>query len=224
MDALQFSGGKDSLACLYLLRERWADPDFCVVWVNTGAAYPDVEDFIRSFSDRLQLIEITSDQPGYIAEHGFPSDVVPIAYTDVGHHIGLRSPFKITDYISCCGANLWGPMNAAMTRLGVKTIYRGQRNDEARKAPIVDGHTENGVTYRFPIADWNEGQVFDYLREVGAPIPSYYETEKSSRDCWDCTAYLDENKERIRNLPPEQRQVVTTRINMIRSAIESVYA
>lgn len=221
MDALQFSGGKDSLACLYLLRERWADPDFCVVWVNTGASYPEVETFVRSFTG-VRMVEVPSNQPEFIEKHGFPSDVVPIAYTEVGHSIGLKSPFLVSDYLSCCAANLWRPMSEAMTRLGVTTVYRGQRNDETRRSPIVDGHVENGITYRFPIHDWTEERVFEYLREVGAPIPAYYKTEKSSRDCWSCTAYLDENRERIANLPSEQREVVMGRLAMIRSAVSEV--
>jgi len=34
-EVLQLSGGKDSLACLYLLKPKW--DDLIVAWVNTGA-------------------------------------------------------------------------------------------------------------------------------------------------------------------------------------------
>jgi phosphoadenosine phosphosulfate reductase len=42
--ALQFSGGKDSLACLHLYREQW--PDLLVMWLNTGAVYPEMMDYM----------------------------------------------------------------------------------------------------------------------------------------------------------------------------------
>ena len=37
--ALQFSGGKDSLAVLYLCKEWWNK--ITVVWLNTGSAFPE---------------------------------------------------------------------------------------------------------------------------------------------------------------------------------------
>jgi len=35
---LQFSGGKDSLACLYLLKPRWHE--IMVLWLSTPAVLP----------------------------------------------------------------------------------------------------------------------------------------------------------------------------------------
>ncbi len=220
MRVVQFSGGKDSLACLYLYRDSWKDSDFCAAWVNTGAAYPEAEAFIRSFGDKLRLVEITTNQPEFIERNGFPSDVIPVAYTNIGHAIGLDSPFLISDYLSCCSHNIWQPMDRAMREIKATTIIRGQRLSEVRKSPLRDGHVENGVTYLYPLEDWSEQKVLDYLKEQDAPLPAYYATERTSRDCWSCTAYLDENKERIRNLPAGKRAIVTTRLSMIRAAVD----
>jgi hypothetical protein len=44
-------------------------------------------------------------------------------------------------------------------------------------------------------------------------LPDYYATEKTSRDCWDCTAYRDDNVERVKNLPDEQREIVEQRLD-----------
>ena len=42
---LSFSGGKDSLACLHLCRP-YRDK-LTVAWVNTGAAFPHIVEFVR---------------------------------------------------------------------------------------------------------------------------------------------------------------------------------
>jgi hypothetical protein len=64
--------------------------------------------------------------------------------------------------------------------------------------------------------------VFEFLKDEGAYIPDYYfKGEKTGRDCWDCTAYLDENKARIANLPADRRAIVCGRIEKIRDAIMS---
>ena len=42
--ALMFSGGRDSLACLELYRD-YLDK-MTLIWVNTGANFPEIEDYI----------------------------------------------------------------------------------------------------------------------------------------------------------------------------------
>ena len=43
--ALELSGGKDSVACLYLLRHQLHK--ITVYWLNTGDAYPETLDVIH---------------------------------------------------------------------------------------------------------------------------------------------------------------------------------
>jgi len=42
---LSFSGGKDSIACLHLVKD-YLDK-VVVVWVNTGANFPEIEQMMR---------------------------------------------------------------------------------------------------------------------------------------------------------------------------------
>jgi 3'-phosphoadenosine 5'-phosphosulfate sulfotransferase (PAPS reductase)/FAD synthetase len=219
--ALQFSGGKDSLACLYLHRDRW--DEILVCWVNTGAAYPEVVEYMRGWAARLpHFLEIASDQQAQIERNGYPSEVVPLNYSPFGRaHVKGVGALKIQSYFGCCAENIWFPMQAEMHRRGIRKIIRGQRRQERRTGIVTNGYIDTqGIEYVLPIENWTEQQVFDYLREVGAELPPYYATERTSRDCWDCTAYLDENVERIRNLPPAKRAVVTQRLSAIHSAIE----
>jgi 3'-phosphoadenosine 5'-phosphosulfate sulfotransferase (PAPS reductase)/FAD synthetase len=72
-----------------------------------------------------------------------------------------------------------------------------------------------------PIQDWTEADVWDYLKHVNADIaPGYIAGEKTGRDCWDCTAYLSDNKKRISNLPEDKKQEVLRRLGIIKAAID----
>lgn len=216
--ALHFSGGVDSLACLYLYREQWDSIYVC--WLNSGAAYPDVVESMRKWRERLpHFIEVKSDQPAQITQCGYPSDVVPLRYTSIGRAMFQESGFKIQSSHYCCSQNLWQPMHEKMKELGVTRIIRGQRLSDKRSSPVRSGDKADGMEVIFPLENWSRERVMDYLREVGAEIPAYYETEQTSRDCWDCTAYLDENIERIRHLPAQMKSVVLGRLAEIRSAV-----
>lgn len=111
-------------------------------------------------------------------------------------------------------------MNDWMRALGVTHIIRGQRNEENYKSTIRDGHQEDGFTYHFPLQDWTEQQVFDYLKEQGIKIPKYYEYTNTSLDCWNCTAYLDAKIGQLRYMKkyhPEKYELVIDKLSEIRA-------
>jgi phosphoadenosine phosphosulfate reductase len=192
-----------------------------VVWVNTGSAYPDVVEYMRGWAKRLpHFVEVKSDQPAQIKARGFPSDVVPLRYTEMGRLTGTPTPYLIQGWMVCCAENIWLPMADAMRRLGVTRIIRGQRNDEGRKGSLRNGQVVDGVEYVYPLESWTRAEVFAYLKAVGAELPAYYALEDTSRDCWDCTAFLDENQRRIDNLPEDKRAVVLERLDMIADAVK----
>jgi 3'-phosphoadenosine 5'-phosphosulfate sulfotransferase (PAPS reductase)/FAD synthetase len=219
--ALQFSGGKDSLACLYLYKKHWNDIYVC--WLNSGAAYPEVIEHMEGWKARLpNFIEIRANQPENIEKNGYPSDVVPLRYTAIGNH-GVRDVpgLRIQSYLQCCHDNLWMPMREKMIELGVERIIRGQRNSESYKGPIRHGQVVDGIEYVLPLQDWSESDVFAYLKKVGAEIPAYYATETTSRDCWNCTAYRDTYAVRTANLKGEMRTEVDRRLKLIGDAIRA---
>ncbi len=217
--ALQFSGGKDSLACLYLLRERW--DDLYVVWLNTGAAYLEMEAYMARWKEKLpHFVELRSNQPAQIAREGWPADVVPVNNTAFAQSFLRNEGPLIQSYLSCCAQNIWYPMHDGTIALGVSEIIRGQRRDDKRKAPLTNGQVVNGVTYTLPIEDWSEADVFAYLKSVDADMPpGYAQGERTGRDCWDCTAYLDENSQRIANLSDDRRAIVERRLGLIAGAV-----
>jgi len=191
--ALQVSGGKDSLACLYLLRPHW--DALTVMWCNSGAAFPEtIEQMDRIRAMVPHFLEVKGNQPAHVELMGLPADVVPVRNTAVGKEIQPNDDVLLQSSFDCCAASRWFPTHKAVIDLGATLIIRGQRKAEARRADITSGYTESGITVCLPIEDWSDQQVFDFLRRKGVEIPNYYEYTNKALDCWSCTAYMDEGR------------------------------
>lgn len=194
---LQFSGGKDSLATLYLCKPWW--DKITVAWVNSGSAYPETIELMQRIKELVpNFVEIRSQQPEQIEREGWPIDVVPIANTAVGQMFTGKPVQKMQDYVSCCSANIWKPMQEYVGFCGATLVIRGQRNDETRTSPVRSGDTVDGIEYLFPVENWTETEVLDYLAQNNIELPKHYEQTQTSLDCWNCTAYTDESAGRYR--------------------------
>ena len=219
--ALQFSGGKDSLAILHMYKDQL--DKILVVWVNTGAAYPEVQRYMSKLSRTIpHFVVVRGRQPQNIALNGYPSDIVPIRYSPIGrHYVKSAETFKIQSAFDCCAANMWAPLQQAMRMLGITRVIRGQRRDEEyTNASVTNGSVVNGIEYVLPLENWTAEQVFDYLKKNNVEFPSYYSSEGTSHDCWNCTAYLSSYQKRIQNLPPDARAEVERRLEQINTAVE----
>lgn len=188
---LQFSGGKDSLACLYLLKPRW--DAITVAWTNTGAAFPETVEFMQRIKALVpHFLEIKSEQN--IGRQGYPADLLPTERTVLGQAVADRPARLFQSRWSCCSAAIWGPMHQAMKDIGAKVIIRGQKRSDNLKAPIEGGFTYDGMRIEFPIADWTDADVYAFLDREGVELPPNYKAGmRTGLDCWNCTAYLAEN-------------------------------
>lgn len=197
---LQFSGGKDSLACLYLLEEYW--PRLTVVWCDTGDALPETHLQMEEVAKLVHtFIRAPSDQPGNIARNGPPADVVGVWQTPTGRLLRVAQTMPpVQAPFDCCAENIWRPLDRASRGAGATIIVRGQRNSEVLKSPVRSGYIENGVKYVFPLEEWTEAQVVEFLDNRGIALPKHYAYFNSSLDCGHCTAYLSENVGRMRYL------------------------
>lgn len=192
--ALQFSGGVDSLACLWLARNT---PDVTAYWCKTDGAYDDMEDYVHKVCDAAGVPLKVVEGNRQIEKFGYPSDANP------------------DEVFACCSRGLWEPMRDAMISDGINVVIRGQRNDDVLKAPIDSGYQDDqGITYLFPLADWDRFMVMNYLMDTIPHLihPCYGKGEPTGRDCWDCTGYLFDNAKRILNLPDEKRAFVLKQI------------
>lgn len=207
-NVISFSGGKDSLAMLYLLRPIWHDAT--VMWVNTGAAHESTLAQMRAVKEMVpHFVEVQSNVIDFVERNGFPTDILPVWNSPDTHGmVGAQSEF--CSALMCCRHNIWTPAWEAIHAMGAKVVYRGQKRCDEKQADLVDGQQVNGMTFRFPLADWSDEDVFNYLGETA---PYYYAAgEESSRDCWLCTAYLDKNAARIQALPAPQKTVVVRKL------------
>lgn len=219
--ALMFSGGKDSLACLYYCQE-YLDR-LTVVWINTGANFPEIEEAATALRARVpNFLEVRSDQPRAIERSGYPTDVLPVQYTTLGQSHTCSKNIMLRSYIDCCNENIWQPAVRAISENGFTAVIRGQRIDEEHKAPIRSGFIENGIEYVFPIEDWSKQQVLEYLETNGVDTDNRLQIEHSSLDCWNCTAFCAGSKERlsyIKTNHPEKYSKVVALLKQIDNAV-----
>jgi 3'-phosphoadenosine 5'-phosphosulfate sulfotransferase (PAPS reductase)/FAD synthetase len=86
---------------------------------------------------------------------------------------------------------LWWPLQNAMLNDGITTVYRGSKAQDHRVG-VPDGFIQGGITYRSPLWDWSDDQVFSYIDAQGAELAEHYGSVNASMDCWNCTAYLND--------------------------------
>lgn len=190
--ALQFSGGKDSLACLYLMRPHWER--LTVYWCDTGAAYPETVEIADKIAAMVpRFVRINGNQPQVIDQFGMPSDIVPVGATAFGQLVGSGVPL-IQDRYSCCMRSIMAPTQARMVADGITLIIRGQKNADSLKPPVTSGTVIEGVEYLFPIEEWDDARVLAYLRDQDAPTPRFYEMLDAAPDCMTCTAWWEKSE------------------------------
>lgn len=218
--ALAFSGGKDSLACLFLNADRLAE--ITVIWVNPGKNYPEALEVIETARAMCpNFVEVRSDRDGQNAAHGIPSDVVPIDYTTLGMVITGEKPVKVQSYLQCCNENVSRPLMDKCKELGITELIRGQRIDEGHKSPARDGDVIEGIVFRQPIERWTAEQVLEFVRRH-IELPEHFKLSHSSLDCYDCTAYTQDTADRIiwARKHPELSAEYQARLTALLSAIE----
>ncbi len=194
--ALLFSGGKDSMACLYIYRESLAQ--IYVIFVNTGKYYPEMLATVdRAKSMCPNWIEVHTDRDGQWAANGLPSDVVPVDWTVQGQMFTGKKRVTVQSYLQCCYENISAPAMGKIKELGCTHVIRGQRDEESHRSTVRNGAIVDGITYVHPIEEWTRIEVLGYLREQMGGLPDHFALHHSSMDCYDCTAYVKESADRI---------------------------
>jgi len=222
--ALFFSGGKDSIACLELCKP-YLDR-IVVIWVNTGANFPEVEEYVTKVALEVpNFVEITTNQPWSVETNGYPVDVVPVNFTKLGQDFTAPKEILLRSYLECCNENLWSPSYAKVKELGITGVIRGQRADEGHRGPIESGYVADGIEYFFPLQDWSNEDVNDYLVKQGVELTERLRMKShTSLDCWTCTAFTDNSVERMEYMKkhhPVKHQSVAKLLQRIDNAVSS---
>ena len=188
--AINFSGGRDSLALLSYMTPL--KDQSIVVWVDAGGTLPEVENLILSSVKGWNFVRIVTNSWQWIELNGLPSEIVPIWFNADGAVISGNKK-EISSCLTCCYENIMKPLHEISKQLGVSHIVRGQRRSDKLKSPIESGFIDSGITYLFPLQDWTDEQVNDYLKYNNVDLPEWYKYGNKGFDCWHCTGYKSES-------------------------------
>ncbi len=194
---MQFSGGKDSLASLQMVRDHLEK--ITVAWANSGDAFPETVELMDAVRARVPyFVEIKADQPSHIAAMGWPVDLLPVSRTPLGRIVNRHNLPIMQGWPVCCGANLWGPMVNFLREFRPTLVILGTKATDERKGLDCDGSIVDGAEVLLPVHKWTHDQVFAFLKREGVEIPEYYTFGTTSLVCRHCTAFVAENSGKMR--------------------------
>lgn len=191
--AMQYSGGKDSTAVLYLLRPWW--DKMTVYWTNTGDPVPETLAIIEQVRAQVaRFVEVTADVKAWRETNGTPSDIVTFRHHTIGNLLGFGD-LRLSSRFDCCWNNLMLPMYQRMQADGVTLIVRGTKDVDMPTQPLASGGVYDGFEVLYPVQDWTDAEVFGFLEQEGAPVAEYYAYgAPTAPECLGCTAWWDDKK------------------------------
>ena len=220
---LQFSGGRDSTATLYLLRDYWLQ--MTVYHVDAGDQFPETRAIVErvradvlAAGGRFEVIH--SDVHESRRVHGWPTDLLPADNTPLGQRVAGEG-LPLVGRFECCAHNIMLPMHRRVLADGCTLLIRGQRDSDYVAPPHRSGDMAEGLEFLYPIQSWSGGDVECYLRENGLPVADFYpEGIKRASDCMTCTAWWDDGRAQyLRRFHPEQHKIFIDRAVLVRNAI-----
>lgn len=220
--ALQFSGGKDSLAVAFLLRRFWDRLTF--YHVDTGDLLPEVREIVKTIEKMVpRFVRIETHAREWTELHALPSDLVPMTCTAAGAMLG-QSKRRLIDRYDCCAINNMLPMHQRMQADGITLVIRGSKHADVPKLPASSGDKSMGYELWLPIEDWSHADVFAFLREVGAPICRVYEHKVNAPECATCPAWWSEGRASyLRKHHPDLFDIYAARLNEVAREVVPVW-
>jgi len=100
---------------------------------------------------------------------------------------------SVADRMRCCQVRKVRPLTAALR--GLDGWFTGLRRDQwASRAAIKKvelDHDHDGIVKVNALADWESGEVWDYLREYDVPVHPLYDQGYTSFGCAPCTRPIE---------------------------------
>lgn len=205
------SFGKDSMVVLHLVRQFV--PDVEVVFINTGAEFPDTVRFARRIEREWGLnLKVALPQTNFwkiVEQYGFPLRTRGAGSTHAQGKKGnpeLRRQARAAD--ACCEHLKKKPMKKMIAAEGYDVQFDGitaHENELRRLIKFVYGDCHYvkswGLTKCHPIMDFTLADVWDYHRLYDLPHNPVYDKETPGYEvrtgCWSCTIPLRYGKLRF---------------------------
>jgi 3'-phosphoadenosine 5'-phosphosulfate sulfotransferase (PAPS reductase)/FAD synthetase len=205
------SFGKDSMVVLHMVR-RFI-PDVEVVFINTGAEYPDTVHFARKMSEEWRLnLKVARPETNFwkiVEKHGFPLRTRGAGSTHAKGRKGnpeLRRQAKAAS--ACCEHLKKKPMKKMIAANRYDLQFDGitaAENELRRMLKFIYGDCHYvkswGLTKCHPIMDFTLTDVWDYHRLYDIPYNAVYDKVTPGYEvrtgCWCCTIPLRYGKLRF---------------------------
>ena len=158
------------------------DPGIRVFTIDTG----------RQPEETYQLIDKIRDKYGIRTEIFLPdTKIVEQMVTKHGNNLFYRD---VNLRLLCCQVRKVLPLRRALMHFDgwVAGLRRDQWATRSNIHKIEIDHDHGGVVKIAPLADWDEGEVWDYLRANDVPYNELYDKGYPSIGCGPCTRAVKE--------------------------------
>lgn len=192
--AFQFSGGKDSVAALFLLREYWSR--FTVYFCDGGDTPDEAQEVVRHVAALVpRFVRVPGRVLATRARYGMPTDLLPWSSTPAAHHHNSGETALMQDRVACCSRSIMAPLHERMEQDGITLIIRGQKDADTYKGKFRSGDTADGFEFLYPVERWSDADCMAAMLASGVPVPHYYDAGlHHSGDCVTCTAWCEPGK------------------------------
>lgn len=209
-----FSGGKDSLVLLDLVRQIY--PEVPAVFVDTGLEYPEIRSFVSTLQNVIKLKPAMNFRD-VIAKHGYPVISKSVAdacrrimstgtsertkhkalYGDERGSYGklpkkwhflLKAPFKISD--RCCEIMKIRPIQKYYKETNRASFVGTMANDsnKRRYSYLKNGcyQPDLSVPKCTPISFWLENDIWQYIKSKRLKYCNIYDAGVKHTGCMFC--------------------------------------
>lgn len=212
--ALFFSGGKDSLACVYLLRDYW--DRITIYHADSGDTLPEMDEVIDRIAALVpRFVRLKVNVPQWIRENGLPSDLLPYTAHPIGWLVDDVKTRLVPRY-TCCFANLMLPLWMRAKVDGITMVIRGVKRSDTYFFPAGDGSIHQDVELYYPIQQWSDAQVMHYLHANGVKPSTLYDHLEHGLDCATCSAWWSEERGAyLKKFHPEKFAEYDARLQLV---------
>lgn len=182
---LLFSGGKDSIVLLHLCKKAFLPGriPFPLLHVDTGHNFPETiklrDELVEKYQVKLHVgsVQESIDQGKVIEEKG------KYASRNTLQTVTLLESIEELKFHACMGGARRDEEKArAKERIFSVRDDFGQWNEKLQRPELFDmlnGQIHSGENVRvFPISNWTELDVWEYIRKENLEIPSIYFSHK----------------------------------------------